>query len=275
MVLYRAALLSTLCSLGVVSHVQASPEQPNRVGVNVDFLQAQGTCEPQEINCDDSDTGWNIFYERDVLDKWYVGAAYGDLGAYKATYPAIAAPDQEAYYTGEVSGPEVYIGYRYPVADRHQVTARVGGMFWQVETKGTEPTFTTREKENGFSPAVGLGYTFDITSNFSFNLGYQFILDVGAEETGGAKINRVSAGVAYRFGSGSKTPVIVKTMKGEKSKPEIRVVKKVVVEKSMVYALDTINSLVLFEHDKYRLMPEMEKELQPMQGNRIKLSVVT
>ena len=261
MVLYRIAVLSTLCSLGLSTSLQASPEQPNRVGVNINYLYAQGACESQAVSCDDSDIGWSLFYERDLFDKWILGAAYSDLGEYKATYPAASGEDSLAFYKGKVSGPEIYAGYRFPLADKHEIVARAGALFWQVKNSGVEPDFNVSTKETGISPTLGLAYAWDMSSNFTLNLGYQILLDVGADDTGGSKINRFTAGVAYRFGAEKKKPIIVKTVK---SKPQIRVVKKIVVEKSMIYALDTTNSLVLFEHDNYRLMPEMEKELQPM-----------
>ena len=268
--LYRIALVSTFCSLSFSSNLQAAtekpPEQPNRVGINLNYLKAGGACEAHAVSCEDSDSGWNLYYERDLSEKWFLGVAYGDLGTYEAVYPAASGTSELSDYTGEVSGPEIYGAYRYPLADKHHLTARVGVLFWQLDHTGIEPTFTTNTEKSGTSPTVGLGYSWDMTPKLSFNLGYQFIQGVGAEESGGANISRLSAGISYRFGFGDdkKRPTKKKKKKQGPSKPEIRVVKQVVVEKSMIYALDSVNSKVLFEHDDYHLTAEMEKELQPM-----------
>ena len=266
MVLYRSVLLLTVVNLSFSSNLQASSERPNRLGINIDYLQAEGACEEHKISCDDSDSGWNFYYERYLSEKWFLGVAYGDLGTYEAVYPAASGTSELSDYTGEVSGPEIYGAYRYSLTDKHHLTARVGVMFWQLDHTGVEPTFTTSTQKNGTSPTVGLGYSWDMTPKLSLNLGYQLIQGVGAEESGGANISRLSAGISYRFGfaDDKKRPIVIKTKKQGLSKPKVRVVKKVVVEKSMIYALDSVNSKVLFEHNDYHLTPEMGKELQPM-----------
>ena len=259
-VIFRKSLLLTI--LIVSSSVNAQSGK-NNIGGNIDYVLASGACESQVISCTDTDVGWSIFYERDVYDTFYLGIGYDDLGEYKADYPALGNPNEIAPYSGNVSGFELYSGYRFPVTNGHAFSTAIGALFWNTDVEGDESGTRISRDDSGTSPFLSLGYAWNVSHNLSVNLGYQFIYAAGSEDTGGANLNVFSLGVSYRFGA---EPVVAAV--SPPPPPPVVVLSepqtKIIVERSMSVMLGGGNSLVLFEFDSSELSNEMVKALSPM-----------
>lgn len=91
----------------------------------------------------------------------------------------------------------------YPVTAAFYPYAKIGGAAWFGESNGLRPA-----SDQGFSPAVGVGFEYVFTPRLLGRIEYQYTDELGDESLGYTNHHLTTVGLTWRFGfSSSATPI--------------------------------------------------------------------
>lgn len=139
-------------------------------------------------SCDDTDNGFKIRLGQDFTEHFRLETFYADFGE------AEARSDFDDRATGEASGFGIAGMVMAPVADRVDLFAKLGILFWDVEVEVDAPGIGSgRDTDNGSDVFYGLGTRLWASDRVSLRAEWeQFTLD-------DADLEMISVGVDIHF----------------------------------------------------------------------------
>lgn len=190
------------------------------IGGKTGWVSAHNACESHNLSCDNDELGGGVFMGY-TLNNWLaIEGGYNYLGKIKAVYPALGDASVKARYRAEVQAIELGLKPYYALNDNIQLYAKVGTMAWQADVKGHEIGYQYSTDDQGFSPMLGAGLAYRINDNISLQTEYQWVNNVGGDDSGGSNINFLTLGLAYHFGHSEKAqPVAVEAVQESTHRP--------------------------------------------------------
>jgi opacity protein-like surface antigen len=148
-----------------------------------------------------------------LKNSWTLGAKFGYIVpqakwvAFELEYDYLAKQDvDEAEASGDFSANNLMVNmiFRYPEGKIHPYVG--GGIGWSwCSFKGSEPGFSVDESDNAFAWQLMAGVNFEITPQWSADLGYRYFSSKYTINSGGddvdvtAKNHMILIGVNFHF----------------------------------------------------------------------------
>lgn len=158
-----------------------------------DFLGSQGIT--ADLDNDTDNFNWRVFGGYQFHPNYGFEVAYVGLGDVDLTATEIGAPGRTVDVSTDIWGIEFAATGAYPVTENWDLTAKVGGMYYDAEADVdvTGPVVGSFEAEDtGVAFTGGVGFTRKIGPNWLMRGGWQYV-DVD-------EINHLfSTSIGYRF----------------------------------------------------------------------------
>jgi OOP family OmpA-OmpF porin len=149
-------------------------------------------CEPQATSCDRRGGAWSGYAGWRFHQRFGVEVSYLDLGNARASYPRVTSILD---VTGHIEGYDLSALFNIPAGEDVWFFLRAGGFRWQARTRSDEFAFD----EEDWSATAGAGFEWRAGRRWQFRGQYQYLNDIGGEETGRANGHVVTFGASYIF----------------------------------------------------------------------------
>lgn len=198
-----AGAVLCMCSIALVGGNFALADSLDNstwyLGAQTGWEQHQNACAEQALACDDSASIFGLYAGYEFLSRWQLEASYLNPGKVTALYPRLATDPLTV--SGESDALDLSLLYSLPLANRLQLQLRAGAAYWQAKSSSSEFAYDS----DGVSASAGAAFEWLMNESWAGRLGYQYIHDIGDENTGGANVQFFSLGLRYRFNA-SDTP---------------------------------------------------------------------
>ena len=155
----------------------------------------QNACGEQALDCDDNSAASGIFGGYQFSSRWQLEASYLNPGDAATHYPRLTTGP--LVVTGDMDIADLSVLYNLPLSPQWLLQLRGGAAYWEAETESREFSFAS----DGVSASAGAALEWAMNESWAGRVGYQYLHDVGDEDTGGSELHLFSVGLRYRFGA--------------------------------------------------------------------------
>lgn len=249
----RISLCSLILSIALPLHSHAESIETSEsdyfyIGGKVGWTYFGNGCESHNVECDRDALGAGAYLGYQFLPWLAVEGGYDYFGRAKAVYPALENSNVAAPYESKVHGAEISLKASYPITSKLSVFGKGGSLYWHADKTGREASYSVNSDDKDFSLTLGTGLDYEVSSNLTTRLEYQWFDNVGGENTGGSDIHWLTVSLQYQFKkpSLSPSPSVVEP----ESSPE-----PIIISDVEGKALFQFNDFSLTEHAKAQLEP--------------------
>lgn len=155
----------------------------------------QNACTEQALDCDDNSAAFGLFGGYQLSPRWQLEASYLNPGDAATQYPRLTS--EPLVVTGDMDIADLSVLYNLPLSSQWLLQLRGGAAYWEAQTESREFSFAS----DGVSATTGVALEWAMNSSWAGRAGYQYLHDVGGEDTGGSELHLFSVGLRYRFGA--------------------------------------------------------------------------
>jgi OOP family OmpA-OmpF porin len=192
---------AVILSAGLSATAYAEGDTGAYLGAGIGRASASDYCSGNStglltINCDESDTSFKVYGGYRFTRHLAIEAAYVDLGKLNATGSFAGNPFSNST---EITGVTLQAVGIATLGDRFSLTARIGALFWDLNTATTLGPFHSSTGDDGVDIALGVGAQFKFTPHFGIRADLDYYPDLGNSSTGEETVTAVTVGVVFLF----------------------------------------------------------------------------
>ncbi len=192
-------ILTTLVLTGLSGPAFAQANEGWYGGVSVGSSEVDDACTgiiPAGVTCDDSDTGFKLFFGKQATKNWGGEFGFVDLGEASASGLGVTVAVEADGFFAAGTG-TVPLGQN----ERFALFGKLGVILWGVTAESSVAGLGSAFfSEDGISPMFGLGFKYDFTERVEIRAEWEKF-DLGDKSTRGeADVDLFTVGVVVWFG---------------------------------------------------------------------------